>query len=382
MKTIKFLDRRVASSLAAVGLLLGMVTPAVLPAFASADVLTDRSIALSSSKADDSGVTYVVNFTPAVNAGAVVIDFCSESPIPGYACSKPSGLATTSTTSTGSATATAILSNRAVKVVYSMTAATPVTLTLTGYHNPTAVGTFYARILTYTDSTAADDYTSATVIGSPKDQGGAALATTSEIGISAAVRESLTFCVAGGTAVITDGCGDAASHEPSLTLGEDDGSGTLALDTTHISTGDIYTQISTNAVTGAVVSMKSDATGCGGLVRQGAATNNCNIAPETGTSGFLAGAAKFGVKATAAADGTGAFGTFQGVGTYATQYFMNYVSGDGSGVTGAYGDPVLNTASGPAANKNTKLTFAATAGPQTPAGSYKANLNLIATGTY
>ncbi|TAH34802.1 hypothetical protein EYC59_02695 [Candidatus Saccharibacteria bacterium] len=385
MKTPKFLDRRVGSTFAALAILLGAVVPAALPAFASADILTERSIALSSSKANDSAVTYNVKFKTVGGAGAAVIDFCSDSPIPGQTCTLPTGLTTASVnTSTSGATATPILSNRGVKIVYTMAATTSITVDLTGIHNPTAVGTFYARILTYADDTAAGGYTSATAIGSPIDQGGVALATTTAIGISASVRESLTFCVAGYTQEISDNCGDASTvgHEPTLVLGQDDGSGSKALASNAISTGDIYTQLSTNAAGGVTVSMKSNAVGCGGLVRQGAATNNCNITPETGTSSFLAGAAKFGVTVAGATDGTGAFGTITNSGNYdASDYYMGYVSGDATGVTSAYGDPIFSS-DGPAANKNNKLTFGASVAPQTPAGNYKASLNLIATGIY
>jgi hypothetical protein len=61
---------------------------------------------------------------------------------------------------------------------------------------------------------------------------------------------------------------------------------------------------------------------------------------------------------------------------------MNYVSGDATGVTSTYGDPILNTAGAPANNQNMPLTFAASINNNTPAGDYSATLGLIASGTY
>lgn len=384
MKSLRFLDRRVGSSLAAVGMLLGMVAPAVVPALASADVLTSRSIALSSSVADAASTTYQIKFTTTGAAGAAIVDFCGGSPIPGQTCGALAGFSVSGasvSSSTPSATFTAVSATQA-KFVATMGAAANVTIDLAAVHNPTAVGTFYARIVTYVASADADDYTSTDLDDNTVDQGGVALATTNAIGISASVRESLTFCVAGGTAEITDNCANASANAPNLVLGEDDGSGSVALSSSAVSEGDIYTQLSTNAAGGAVVRMKSNATGCGGLVRQGAVSNNCNIAPIT-TAGTIANTtAQFGVKVAAGTDTGNAFGTVAASGDYdASDYYMNYVSGDASGVTSTYGDPIF-ASTGAAANRNMKLTFGASAAPQTPAGNYKATLNLIATGTY
>ncbi|MGH7218550.1 MAG: hypothetical protein ACREGE_03870, partial [Candidatus Microsaccharimonas sp.] len=61
---------------------------------------------------------------------------------------------------------------------------------------------------------------------------------------------------------------------------------------------------------------------------------------------------------------------------------LNFVSGNASGVTGPYGDPVLDTAGAPANNKNAQITFGASIANDTPAGLYSADFSLIATGKF
>lgn len=362
----------------------------ITSAFASAAQVTQRSIALSSSAADASGVTYQVNFTAATNGTQeFVVDFCKDSPLVNTACandrSDDAHLAGFSASSAASGSATVTPGATTIKVVLAapVNAGQTVSVDLTGIHNPTAVGSFYARIVTYA-SGGMTNYSSPTSLGTHLDEGGVALSTTSKIGVSADVLESLTFCVSGAT--IADNCGGTLTA-PTLKLGEDVG-GVTAL-TTNISSGNIFTQISTNAVNGAIVSLKSSTLGCGGLSRAGAASfaAGCGIAPSLATD-VTAGSSKFGVKTATATGGTGANGEFRpydsGTGAFynATNYKMNWVSGDASGVTSTYGDPFLDTHSLPVNNMNMQLTFAAAAANNTPAGSYSADLSLIATGKF
>jgi hypothetical protein len=60
---------------------------------------------------------------------------------------------------------------------------------------------------------------------------------------------------------------------------------------------------------------------------------------------------------------------------------MRYVDAT-DGVTSPFGDRFLETAGGPANNKNMMLTFGVGTSNSTPAGTYSANLNLIAVGTF
>src|SRR5690606_2020028 len=107
------------------------------------------------------------------------------------------------------------------------------------------------------------------------DQGVVTISITDTIAVSGAVLESMLFCVASDE--ITANCANATSNLPTLQLGEDVG-GNTALVPTAVSTGILYTQLSTNAATGAVISLKSDAVDCGGMLRAGD-EGNCYIQP-------------------------------------------------------------------------------------------------------
>lgn len=400
MKSSRLLDRRLGFSLASLGMLLGVVSPALVPAFTSAAAITTRSIELSSATAAASNVTYDVTFTPATNAAAVVLDFCSDSPIYGQTCTAPVGFDASSATVSGTGATRGTLTtpaNSQVEVVDSLTGGASVNFTLSGVTNPTNATTsstgFYARIVTFDTQADANAYASTGTNTGKQDDGGVALAITDNVGVSAAVRESMTFCVSkdlpSGNCGTANDPGNSNSPDPvtapTLTLGQ----GTppaVALDSSTVSTGDVYAQLSTNAASGAVVNLKSDTTGCGGMVRAGAA--NCDITPATYTTGISAGQALFGVKVGSAATdapGVTASGTFEAVTAShynSSTYNMNYTAGDTAGVTSTYGDPILDTNSVPVSNKNMKLTFGASASNTTPAGLYKANLSLVATGTY
>jgi hypothetical protein len=145
-----------------------------------------------------------------------------------------------------------------------------------------------------------------------------------------------------------------------------------------LSEGTIYSQISTNASGGAVVNLKSNATGCGGLIRAGA-PSECDISPITTAGAISSGAAQFGLKLANITNGSG---TINPVANYnTTTYFMNYVDGN-TGVTSTYGDPIYNTDDKPVSDGSVDLTFGANVSNDTPAGTYSATLSLIATGKF
>jgi hypothetical protein len=403
MKSRRFLDRRLGFSLSSIGLLLGIVAPAAMPAFASADVITSRSITMSSSAtgaSDTIEVKGTLSSTGALPAsGGVVVLFCSDSPLIGATCTAPTAMTVTAPSGSGSTnpgTATKI-SDNAIKFAFTSSLANSATFDfkVSGIANPSTVGTFYARIATYSDTNltgaTADDSTG--VI----DTGAVALSTTDNIGVTAYVLESMTFCVSGdSTGVLSGDCGTddpdgggagtaSGVSSPSMTLGETTGSVT-ALQTNAVSHKDVNTQISTNAVSGAIVNLKSDATSCGGLYR--ASTSNCNIAPQTSGAGTItAGDAMFGLKVSDPADAAGAGsasggGTISKDGSYSnSNYFLDYVAGNATGVTSTYGSSLFHS-TGPVNNQNVGLTFGASIANTTPAGVYGANMSLIATGRF
>lgn len=372
---------RTGSILVAAALLIGVTAPGFISTYVSAANVTERSIALSSSSADANNVTYKVKFTAPSAAGAFAVLFCDSAsgPLAGTNCVAPTGFSASSAASTTVGFTTVAGSTNNFIVTGTIGAASTIEVDVTGINNPTAAGPMFARISTYsTTGNATTDMaatgTSQGVLGI--DNGGVAVSITNTIGVSGAVLESLTFCVSGAT-IPTSDC--ATTTAPVLKLGETVGS-TVALVPGTVSTGNLYTMISTNANGGAVVNLKSSTIGCGGLVRVGAA--NCDIAPAL-AGGISTTEAKFGVKAVAGTDGASPNGAFQTFGTYnGTTYAMNWVTGDATGVTSTYGDQFLNTNGAPANAKQMQLTFGVGVTNQTPAGLYSADLGLIATGTF
>jgi len=386
MTSLKKIDRRVGSLFAVAALVLATITPGLVPAFASAAQVTERSIALSSSSVQASDVKYSVTFTPVAAAGAYAIEFCSNSPLINTACTAPVGLDVTSPTtatpsfSVAQTTASAAASDHnALAVTGTLAAGVSQTVEIAGIDNPDAAGSVYARIVTYGGGSAgasAAAYESEDLGSNVVDQGSAAFSITNTVGVSGAVLETMTFCVSGAVIASTDCTGTTA---PTLKLGVTNGDVT-ALSAQAVSEGSIYSQISTNAASGAVVNLKSSATGCGGLIRAGA-PSECNIGPAT--TGITQGNALFGIKvigATANADG--AFGVATGAIYDASAFKINFDQDEELGVTSPYGDPVLDTAGAPANGKNAQLTFGASIANNTPAGLYSADFSLIATGKF
>ncbi|MBN9397616.1 hypothetical protein J0I05_00150 [Candidatus Saccharibacteria bacterium] len=392
MTSLRVINRRAAAVFAMSALLLATLLPGIVPAFASAATLTERSVELSSSSKGADGVNYTVGFTSVGAAKAVVLNFCSNTPLIEEACDAPGGFdISAATTSTGDFATTTGGANAANTLVLTGTiaAASPISIELQGVHNPTAAAPLYARILTYTGANTgeagdnAKAYT-ATVPGTTVDKGSAAISITDTIGVSGAVLESMTFCVA-GSEFAQPNCGDSSPLPPTLKLGETVNNIT-ALTPTAVSTGSIYTQLSTNAASGAVVNLKSSAS-CGGLVRAGA--TSCDIALALNTD-ITRGQAKFGVKTATASnpanaqggDSTGTYQAKSGSIYTPTAFALNYVAGNATGVSSAFGDPFLDTDGAPVSNKNMALTFGASISNSTPAGLYSTDLSLIATGKF
>lgn len=385
MKKRSFVDSRVGSLAAAVIVLLGMVSPVALVGSASAAQVTARQITMSNTRSSATGVSYEVTFTPVSNAGVTVVEFCSSSPVITETCTAPAGFtAASATVDTGTVAPGFSGSTASVKVTSTMTAGTPKTFTLGNITNPnyvTSSGTgFYGRIITYTDATQSNGHTALGTYGTHVDDGGVALSTTNPIQVSATIRETMTFCVF--KTAPTAACGGVSAGNVNLTLGQ---GSPAALDATATSTDTAFSQISTNASSGATVFMKNSNT-CGGMFRTGESNSSvCSIPPvATGTDAITAGTAKFGMRLSAASPVGTAFGSITRAATYSTgsNYGMNWVSGNATGVSSTYGDEIYNSASAPVSNQNVQMTFAATASPNTPAGSYTASMNLIAVGRF
>ena len=360
---------------------------AFMPALVSADQIENRSVALSSTAKAATGVSYDVTFTPAADAEAYVIQFCSNSPVIGSACTAPAtmNLNAITTVTGGDLSEDYTATANSIGVDVEMTANTPVKTTLTGVTNPADAGTVFARIVTYETAADAENYTAAAVGDGAVDQGSVAISITDNINVGGVVQESLEFCVSGGDSLATDCAGtDGDLTAPTVQLGETVGSSGKALISSAMSTGSIKTFLSTNASNGAIVSLKSGAAGCGGLILAGkTGATGCFITPATTGAADLQGTAKFGVKLGADIPQSGDNSALTHRGNYGnTNFYIGYNETDEStGVTSVYGDPIFGSA-GYANNLPMTLTFGASVAPNTPAGRYSADLSLIATGTF
>lgn len=358
MKSLRVFNRRAGSAFAAAALVLGTTVPAMV----SAATVTERSIALTSSVVGETS-DLEVKFNTSANVQSFDVTFCDA---PNGACNAPTGLDASSVTATSGGT---IGTNTANKIQVALGgASSAVDFVGAGLVNPSSVGTIHARIAAYT----AADWT-----GGALDTGTVALAFTDGFSMNGSVLETLTFCVSGDEETNCD-----APDAIDGSLGTNG-----VLDTTSGSDVDVYSYIATNANSGAVVSLKSDATGCGGLLRDGADKINdpdegCGILPlTTGTLTINENeGAVFGAKLVLSQPANG--GALNLAGDWGANYYMNYVDGDATGVTSPYGDPIYNTNDAPTSWGGGQLSFNAKATELTPAGNYSANFSLIATGKF
>lgn len=368
--------------------------------------LESRSIMLSDSAPSGTVITtgvgsgtkviYKVSFTTtntATNIGGIVIDFCAESPIAGDVCTKPTNMDTLrATTAIYNATgmggtafavyaADAVSANNTQRLILTRATAAPLTSSVSfelgnatnGITNPSSTGTFYARIYTYGTAAAAQAHSTPTPTGYV-DYGGIALSTTAAITITARVQENISFCLSGVSP--TANCGGTTA--PALTLGE---GSPAALSSTAVSVGNVYSQIATNALFGAVVRIRNS-NACGGLSRDGGTTCPIPAAASgaaTTPAAMAAGTAGFGL-AIGSSSGTVVSAPYNGS-AGSNQFGMDTTT-SGSNTVTTYGSQAFTTNSAPVNSTNNTWTFGATASNVTPSGIYTANIVAVATGIY
>lgn len=419
--------QRTMSLFAVVGLLFASAS-GIVEAAATGGQVQARSIRMSDSGksggtitsgvGSGTNVTYRVTFKAASSytLKGVVLDFCNGTggtPFIGdTTCAAPTGFTVGSTptidtsnygsvTGLGSSwTATSTNSGQTFKMTNStsapaLTSGTSYTFAISGITNPSDLGTFYARLITYASDTVGIGSYAHNDAGTYQDYGGFALSTASVVEITAKVQETLTFCVSGSAtkAQVTDPdvnpyagtplC--TASTAPAIILGHGD---TRTLSPDVVDAASVYTLASTNALNGVSIRMRNSngngSSTCGGLSTDDGTT--CAIPPIGGGAAVLgdliAGTAAFGMRCTDATGGTGVLpcdiNYFDS--THATYYSMDTATA-GENVTSTYGD-VVATSSAPVNAVSNEFTFAATASNTTPAGIYKANMSMIATGTF
>lgn len=347
----------------------------LLPAKAHAyNQVSSRSIMMSSTAASATNVAYQVNFTTVTNnqtVGSVVVEVCSNSPIIGDTCTAPTTFSFNAGTTTlnnlsGNITGLSVdtTNSTANRIVLTRTAGAvangPVSFTLgdgttNGITNPSAMGTFYARImvLTTTDGTiASGNENDAT------DAGGIAISTANQLKVTAKVQESLYFCVYT--------LADCATGGTDVTLG--DSNGVLASNTTTY-TADANFDVASNAVAGVSIRLMGDTlkSGSNSIAPAGA---SCILDPtSTSTEMFGLRMATLGTGMTATAPYDCSSG------------HHGFDTNNTTGTTSTFGQEIAKT-SGASDVLTSTIEFAGKSAITTTAGVYTTTLTLIATATY
>lgn len=408
---------------------------------AKAAQLTARSLSLSSN-VNSGTATATFTVTTGTAAGGFEFVFCTT-PLAGATCAGPAGLATASlagvTVSTpagfimgtaGNAPVCSLTGNAApasantvaaagntnycaIRVHHPTTGATAgvTTITLGNLPNPTASGTYFVRIATYTGVN--NTYTGYT------DYGTVAQSVQAATNVSFKVQEILQVC-AGATTVDTNaafGNGDTCNsagvtgYLTAVDLGVADPAlvrvSPVAIGgTTQGNDTDGFVLLRTNANGGTTVRYRTvQDTSSGELKVAGATcnatpssitTDSCiNSVPQTAASGagsaIVAGTEEFGMTIPFI-NRTGSSTTSV---TADPNYFSDGVSG-GSCTVNA-GAPIDNncwtwrydgtattlaTATGPTDDELVLLRFAATPSLSTPSGLYQVNMDVFAVPTY
>lgn len=325
---------------------------------AGAAPITGRSIVLSSSAGDASGVSYTLTSASLPTTGTAIksfsIQFCTSlaggcvtpagfSSATSTLASQPSGLGATSGWTVNTAQTGSL---RILNEGNSTNPSGAVSITWNSVHNPTAINTpFYGIITSYSDSTWT----------TPIDTGSVALSTSGQIQVGLTVSETLTFCT--GTSITGQNCGTIAGSVVNLGEGS----------TTTTATGTSVMAASTNGTTGYSVTVS------GATLTSG--SNTIDAMTAGGVSSV--GSKQFGFNLAAAntSPSVGAAVTGSGIGTATANYSTNNNFRFNSG-------EVIATATG-ASNANTfTVGYIANINGVTPAGAYNTVLTYTATANF
>jgi hypothetical protein len=346
--------------------------------------------------------TFTFNLATTSHLQTILIEECTT-PIPGTTCTSPTGFTAanvasvasqsgwtagtwaidTSTVLTGAPyNCTGSSPGRTNCIAVSRTdpstteaSGTTVTLAFGGgtsdyITNPTTTGTWFARIITYSD----------TAYATQVDYGSVASSTATQINVTAKVQETLNFSV--GSTVTAPGAGCTAyTDSGGLTLG--DVNGALGTGLTYFNHS--YFRISTNDLHGAVVDYS------GGLPTSGTNTiagiGTTATASTTGTPQF-----GIGIDASDTESGSGySFTTLAATAPYST---ANGGGGTQAGSSGSLGGTyAYNTASmtspiqiasssSPITCDTGSVMYMANISNLTPSGVYQTTVSYIAIPTY
>lgn len=392
MKELKRLAQQASIAVVAAIVAVVGIAPSLFGSVASADgQVLSRSITMSSSAPGASGVSYAVTFTPAttITNPDYLVDFCSNDPLVGDSCTATAG---TDVPNFGSATAkigattmtvATIGSGRGLKITgtSTYTSGTPTTITISNVTNPTAVASFYARIIVYANGAAGTNTSDSP--GTYKDYGGVALSTASNISITAKVFETLTFCV------YQTSCGTA----PSLALG-DTTTGALSSTNAYVNSNAKY-DLATNAAGGVTVAMR------GTTLCRSNTLSDCNTgSPSVFTISSMGatavvksiGSEQFGMCAdvtgsavlTVATPYHDTVGNCNGIttGTYAGGDKFGFDDNTLTGTNSASGSTVMSSTAAVPSVTGDEFAFLGDVAPTTEAGIYTTSLNMVATSTF
>jgi hypothetical protein len=155
--------------------------------------LGQRTLKISNNEASGTSI-YALSFNLSTTGtlGSVLVQFCSNDPLPNTTCTAPAGFSASAATLAsqtgpgGFSISSASTANELIfKRTPSVEPASPVSFQLTGVQNPSTPGSYYVRVLTY----ATDDAT-----GPNSDYGGIAFDINNQISITATVPPYLIFC--------------------------------------------------------------------------------------------------------------------------------------------------------------------------------------------
>ncbi len=425
--------KRTTALLQAGALVIASMLPALLlNGTASGNQLTNRYIDMSATQASEGSgrdggdaagqnVTYTVKFdlaTAHTNLEGIVIHFCTDSPIIGDACTDAStngfslATPTLSANTLGGATDidpsgwTVGGDNTDYIIISDATGLAgivgdTVAFDIDGITNPTSLGSFYARITTFTVDTNATAYTGvATSPGTYIDDGGIALSVARELTITARVQEVLEFCVGTETvSTITPATGDNCTNVAGTDLSLGVVGSSIATTSTITVPNDGVMMIRTNASNGAVMYYKAEQDGSanggkGALKIQGSdcsltltdLDDPCFNSVGTTRAAITAGVERFGLALKERITTTG--GATNAV-TCDAEYRGDGTAGCTGAVAGnnyAWDDTgvfdTLASSGGPIDDELIALEFAATASPTTPTGIYSVTANFVATSTF
>jgi hypothetical protein len=156
----------------------------------------NRSLKISDPRAGQANVRYTIGFgvsNPGYVLGSFTLLFCDNSPLIGQPCTAPTGLDVSSavlTSQTGVTGFSIVPGATANSLVFTRTAAfvstTYITIEISGITNPSAVGTYFGRIQTY----SSEDATGVSV-----NEGGVTFSINVPIDVQTVVPPYLYMCV-------------------------------------------------------------------------------------------------------------------------------------------------------------------------------------------